>query len=204
MKKQLYIASQNAHKVSEIKSIISPFDFDVFGLDTVGHYLAPEETGSTFVDNALIKAKSLKKHLEHMGLTQTYVLADDSGLCCDDLNGAPGIYSARFAGENATDQMNNAQLILSFASVKNPTYKAHFECALALIEPDGKTECFQAHCEGKIILEPRGRNGFGYDSHLWIEHLQKTFAELAPDVKNIHSHRGQALQKLIEHISKHL
>ncbi len=200
MSKTLYIASGNAHKVSELQNVFRDFGFRVLGLKDISNYLSPEETENSFQGNALLKAQSLQNHFRAQQQDIPYILADDSGLACDDLDGAPGIYSARFAGPNATDSQNNAKLIATLKALPAPTLQAKYICALAWLLPSGSPVVFEASCPGKIIFEPRGQNGFGYDPHMWIESLQKTFAELSAAEKNQISHRGLALQKLRKHL----
>lgn len=200
MSKTLYIASGNDHKVSELQSVFKGFGFAVLGLKNIPNYLSPEETENSFQGNALLKARSLQNFFRAQQQPIPYILADDSGLACDDLQGAPGIHSARFAGPGATDSQNNTKLIATLKALPAPTLKAQYICALAWLPPSVSPLVFEASCAGKIIFEARGQNGFGYDPHMWIESLQKTFAELNEREKIKISHRGLALQKLCQHL----
>lgn len=204
MSKTLYIASGNTHKVSELQDALQNFGFEVLGLKSLPEYILPEETENTFAGNAILKAKSLQQYFREQMQPIPYILADDSGLACDDLNGAPGIYSARFAGASATDSENNTKLITTLKALSNPSRQAHYVCALAWLAPDVAPLVFEARCEGQIVFEPKGQNGFGYDPHMWIPSLQKTFAELSANEKIKISHRGLALQKLYNHLQKNL
>ena len=204
MSKTLYIASGNAHKVGELQNTFKDFGFEVFGLSDLTNYVSPEETEITFAGNAILKAQSLQNFFRQHQIAIPYILADDSGLVCEDLNGAPGIYSARFAGPDATDSENNTKLITTLKALPNPTLQVQYICSLAWLPPSGPVVVFEANCKGKIIFEPKGEKGFGYDPHMWIESLQKTFAELTPAEKNQISHRGLALLKLIQHLQNEL
>lgn len=195
----LYLATTNKHKTREIAHRLKPLNIDVRDLNVGALREAPEENGKTFLDNARLKALALKNllsqshNLKYEGIA---ILADDSGLVCDDLKGAPGIYSARFAGENVTDAQNNAKLVNEMNAVTHATRRARYVCALFLILPNGRHYDIVETCEGLIVLEPQGKAGFGYDPHFYIESHQKTMAELSLDVKNQISHRGKALARL--------
>lgn len=191
--KTLYIASNNKHKIRELEQMLSGKGFVVKGLQEFPDYKSPEETGKNFMENAHIKALALRKKIKAKNI---FIIADDSGLECEDLEGAPGIYSARFAGENATDEQNNKKLIEKLKTITHLTRAARYVCALALITPDGKQHEIQETCEGLITFEPKGKNGFGYDPYFYLPEHNKTMAELDPEQKNKISHRGKALQKL--------
>ena len=150
----------------------------------------PEETGSTFAENAALKARSLAKQ------TGEWSLADDSGLCVEALGGAPGVRSARYAGEGAGDAANNAALLDALKDVPDAGRGARFVCALALSSPRGEVEFFEGTCEGTILRAPRGGGGFGYDPLFFDPVLQRTFAEASPARKLSRSHRGKALEAL--------
>ncbi|HLD45549.1 MAG TPA: RdgB/HAM1 family non-canonical purine NTP pyrophosphatase [bacterium] len=199
--KTLYIASKNAHKVREIAQMLQHLALTVKSLITFPDYISPEETGASFIENARIKALSLKTYLEQRQITAC-VLADDSGLSCDGLGGLPGVASARFAGPQAHDTENNEKLVLAFST--NPTLNrsAYYTCALVLLLPDGTQKEIEEHCCGEIQTQAKGKNGFGYDPYFFIKDYQLTMAELAPDEKNRISHRGKALRKLLEHLSQ--
>lgn len=198
---KLFVASQNTHKVQEIQETLSAFDldFEVKSLKEFPDYQAPEETGETFVENARIKAEALKNYLSSHEETQDWmVLADDSGLECEDLNGEPGVYSARFAGPNATDADNNQKLVECFQNQTHATRAAQYVCCLVVMKPTGEELHLQEVCQGHIVLEPKGKNGFGYDPYFYLEELDKTMAELLPQEKNKISHRGKALLSLVK------
>lgn len=202
----LYLATTNKHKTREIAHRLKSLNIDVRDVIKLVGYQAPKETGKTFLDNARLKALALREFLlkthdvKYEGIA---ILADDSGLVCDDLKGAPGIYSARFAGESATDVQNNAKLVSEMQAVIHPTRRARYVCALFLILPDGRHYDIVEICEGLIVMEPQGKEGFGYDPHFYVESHQKTMAELPLDVKNQVSHRGKALQRLERVLQNH-
>lgn len=196
--KTVFIASGNNHKVSEIQSLLHTLNFKVFGLKDLDSYVAPEETGSTFLENAFIKAKALQDYFLKQNKPLPYILADDSGIICEDLDNAPGIYSARFAGPNATDADNNKKLIAELQKLENPTLQAHYVCALVWLTPENQKIELEETCHGKIVFEPKGENGFGYDPYFYLESLQKTMAEISSEQKNSISHRAKALQSLLQ------
>ena len=132
-----------------------------------------------------------------------FILADDSGLECEDLEGAPGVYSARFAGENATDAQNNQKLIEKLRVITHLTRAARYVCALVVITPDGKQHEIEETCEGLITFEPKGKNGFGYDPYFYLPEYNQTMAELDPQEKNKVSHRGKALKKLLKMLGEY-
>jgi XTP/dITP diphosphohydrolase len=154
------------------------------------------EDGATYLENALKKAEIISR------FTGETVLADDSGLQVDILGGEPGIYSARYAGEGATDEENNRKLLDRLKDISGEKRTASFFCALVLYHPDGHYEAFEARWQGRIIDERRGTNGFGYDPIFLSPELNKTAAELPPEIKNTVSHRGQAFAKLKSHLSQ--
>ncbi|MBF0104743.1 MAG: non-canonical purine NTP pyrophosphatase, partial [Deltaproteobacteria bacterium] len=156
----------------------------------------------TFIENARIKAVSLKNYLLNkqpsgVAMDETYIVADDSGLECEDLDGQPGVQSARFAGEHATDAENNAKLVSMFAVTTHLTRAAQYVCALVLLFPDGSSKEIIETCQGFITLSPQGDGGFGYDPHFYLDRYNKTMAELPLDEKNKISHRGKAIRKLV-------
>ena len=186
----LIIASNNEHKIAEIKEILSD-DFDeIISMAEAGVFDDIEETGATFEENALIKAKFVS---EKVGCA---VLADDSGLEVDALNGAPGVYSARYCGHHGDDEANNDKLLIEMEGVTDR--RAQFTCAVALVRPDEEDIIAQAHCPGEILHERRGTGGFGYDPLFYMDYLGKTMAELDAETKNKISHRYRALCALKE------
>lgn len=189
--KKLVIASNNPGKLREIHRILEPLGLEVLP-QSAFNIPEAEEPHCTFIENCLAKARHAA---EHSGLP---ALADDSGICVDALNGAPGVYSARFAGEPKSDQRNNEKLV---ALLKNePNRRAHYYCVIVLVRHphDPEPLIAEGRWEGEIIDEPRGSGGFGYDPHFLIPELGKTGAELPMDVKNRISHRGKALAALVE------
>ncbi len=192
MEKTLLLASHNAKKAAELKSILEPLGFALRTLADVPGAPEPEETGATFEENALIKA--LAAH-EYTGLP---CLADDSGLAVDALEGAPGVYSARFAGENANDAANNALLLEKLSGLPEKQRTARFVSVIALALPEREPLLFRGECEGFILDEPRGEGGFGYDPVFFSRDLGKSFAEASGAEKNRISHRGRALAGLME------
>jgi XTP/dITP diphosphohydrolase len=189
--KSIVLASGNKGKKKEIEELLEPFGTRVVTQTELGITEA-EEPYETFFENALAKAR-------HAAFaTRLPALADDSGICVDALGGAPGVHSARFAGEPRSDERNNQKLLQELAHHQNR--KAHYVCVLVLVRGPGDTEPLVAQAEwhGEIAHAPRGTNGFGYDPYFLVPGLGKTAAELAPEVKNRLSHRGQALAKLLE------
>lgn len=186
---KLVVATGNKGKLREIREILT--DTEVLGLSDVGIDCDVEETGATFAENAYIKAEAISR------MTSFAVLADDSGLEVDALDGSPGVYSARFAGENATDDDNVEKLLSLLSHLPEEKRTARFACAMCLIFPDGrKIETFGESCPGIILDEKRGENGFGYDPVFYAPEYKKTFSEMTMEEKNKVSHRKAALVAL--------
>lgn len=192
---QLVLATTNLHKLREFKEMFKSLPkIELFSLVQFPDYVPPEETGATFTENAILKAVHAAHHLRH------WVLADDSGLCVPALGGAPGIFSRRYAGENATDQENRQKLLEAMQHLKEDERYAHYTCALSLASPEGLKKSAEGICEGRILPSARGRNGFGYDP-LFLKHdYDKTFAELDESLKNRISHRRKAFERLIVYL----
>ena len=189
--KQLVLASANQHKLKEIQAILKDFGFELITMDEAGYGDEPiEENGSTFEDNSMIKAQAVLNKLGIMSL------ADDSGLEVDYLDGAPGVYSARFAGEPKSDAKNNEKLLTLLKGVPDDKRTARFVTVLTLLFENGDSLVARGTVEGVIGYEPKGSNGFGYDPLFYVPKLGKTFAELSEEEKNDNSHRGNALQIL--------
>lgn len=186
---KLLIASNNAHKIAEIKAIVGGYFDEVLSLREAGVEAEVEETGTTFAENARIKAEAILK------LTGCAALADDSGLMVDALNGAPGVYSARYAGVHGDDAANNRKMIDQLREVAAPR-RAQFVSAIALARPGLPLVVSTGICRGEITFAPRGEGGFGYDPYFVPEGMSKTFAELSGDIKNAISHRARALEAL--------
>ncbi len=191
-KKQVVIASNNAHKVEEIKTALSFDGWEFMTMSEAGISSSPEETGTTFEENARIKARAVYE------LTHTAVLADDSGLAVDALDGAPGVYSSRYSGVEGDDAANNAKLLKELADVEPEARTARFVCVLVFIDDDGTETVSKGFIEGRIGYEEKGSEGFGYDPLFLPEHFDFicTLAEVSQDEKNSISHRGNALREL--------
>lgn len=185
------IASNNAHKVREIRQILGAYFSSMDTLKDAGVDIDVDETGETFEENAVLKAETI---LNATGYDAA--LADDSGLVVDALNGAPGVYSARFAGEGHNDQDNNAKLMREMQNVPDEQRTCRFVSAIALARRGLPTITVRGACEGVVLHEARGENGFGYDPYFWYAPFEKSFAELSADEKNSVSHRKRALEKL--------
>lgn len=196
--KDIVLASSNRGKVREINQLLSGLDLQVrqqgeFGVTDV------EETGLTFVENAILKARNASSH------TGLPAIADDSGLEVDILNGAPGIYSARYAGSGASDQANLEKLLETLKEVPEAQRSARFQCLLVFLRhaADPTPLICQGTWEGHILFAPRGKHGFGYDPVFYVPTHDCSSAELPPEVKNSLSHRGQALRKLVAALQQH-
>lgn len=186
---KIVFASGNQGKVNEVKAMLAGTGIELVSLS--GYANVPEivEDGISFEENALKKARIISE------FTGETVLADDSGLVVDVLNGEPGIYSSRYAGEKATDVENNEKLLAKLKNIPAEKRTAFFLCVLVLYRKDGTFDFFEGKWQGRIIDEKRGSNGFGYDPIFWIPELKMTAAELPSDIKNKVSHRGQAVAK---------
>ena len=192
MLSMLVIATTNQNKLREFKEILKDLDIEVRSLADFGPIPPVIEDGATFDDNAYKKALHTAKVL---GLP---AIADDSGLVVEALDGAPGVYSARYSGENASDDDNVTKLLKELKGVDNR--KAYFQCVLSIAVPSGPALTYEGRCDGVIIDERRGDNGFGYDPVFYFEEFDKTFAELSMDEKNTVSHRGKALAQVKEEL----
>lgn len=186
--KKIVAATGNKGKLKEFREILK--DYEIISMKDLGIDADVEENGKTFKENAYIKASEIAK------LTDFPVLADDSGLCVDFLGGAPGVYTARYAGENATDEENINKLLEALKEADSPLRTARFTSVICIVFPDGTSVYGEGACEGKITFAPKGENGFGYDPVFYTEKFGKTFAELTPDEKNAISHRRHALDDI--------
>lgn len=187
--KEIVVATSNKNKLKEMNSILKDLDYKIYSLkDLELDNIEIIENGKTFEHNSLIKAKRIAKE------TNMIVIADDSGLEVDALGGRPGIYSARYAGENATDEDNRKKLLEELKDVPEGERGAKFVSAIAVVFPDGKLFTVRGTCEGRIGFEEVGENGFGYDSLFIESEYNKTFAEMSDDMKNTISHRAKALR----------
>ena len=190
--KTLVVASGNAHKLREIAEIFN--DYQVISQKQAGFDADVEETGKTFIDNALIKARAASQALGKP------VVADDSGLCVEALGGAPGVYSARYSGEHGNDKANRELLLKNMQDEENR--RAYFVCAMALVFPDGKELTVEGRTNGNILHKETGEGGFGYDSLFLSDDLKKSFGVATAEEKNGVSHRFRALQALREKIEE--
>jgi XTP/dITP diphosphohydrolase len=192
----LVIATGNLGKLREFRSLLAGLPFELTSSAEL-ELPSPEETGGTFRANALLKARHAAN------LSGSAAVADDSGLEVDALNGAPGIYSARYAGAEADDAANNAKLMRALAGLSHEARRARYRCALVFVENavDAAPLIAEADWEGFILDAPRGGGGFGYDPYFWLPDLNKTAAELEPVEKNRLSHRGKALRALREQLA---
>ncbi|MBR3537266.1 MAG: XTP/dITP diphosphatase [Oscillospiraceae bacterium] len=184
---KVILASNNKHKLEEIKKILTPLGYEVVSQAEAGVDIDVEETGTTFEENAALKAQAV------YDLTKTAVISDDSGLEVDYLNGAPGVYSHRYAGENATDADRCAKLLSELNGVETEKRTARFVCVLCFIDDKGEKLVIRGTVEGIIGAEPKGENGFGYDPVFMYG--DRSFAELSAEEKNSVSHRADALKK---------
>lgn len=195
--KNLIIASNNNDKIREIKEILKKYKLNIISQSEAGVHIEVEEDGKTFMENAYKKAYEIWKLKK-----DSLVIADDSGLMVDILDGAPGIYSARFAGEHGNSEKNNAKLLKLLEDVPFEKRKAKFVCAIVLIINNKNVIKTQGEVNGYIAEEARGKDGFGYDPLFYVPKYNKTFGEITANYKNAMSHRAIALKKLSEEISK--
>jgi XTP/dITP diphosphohydrolase len=190
----LVIATRNPGKTSEIREMLKDFPITIKNLNDFGPIPEVVEDGATFDENAYKKSSFTARVLGYPAL------ADDSGLCVDALNGAPGVLSARYAGENAADKENNDKLLGELNGIS--ARKAAFECVISLAVPNGAALTYDGRCEGIIADKPAGNNGFGYDPIFYYPPLGKTFAQMTPEEKNKASHRGKALAEMRKEFDK--
>ena len=190
---KIFLATGNKHKIKEIEKIFKMDNVEILSINDGIEIPEVEEDGTTFEEN------SKKKALEIAKFTNMITIADDSGLCVDALGGAPGVYSARYAGEHGNDLDNNKKLVKELQGIENR--KARFVCVITLAKPTGETYSFRGEVEGDIIDVPQGTEGFGYDPHFFMKEYGKTLAEI-PEIKNKISHRARALEKLKENLDE--
>jgi len=190
----LVLATKNEGKIREFKDLLAGFEIQIKSLRDFGPIPAIVEDGKTFDENAYKKALMTAKYLGFPAL------ADDSGLVVDALGGAPGVHSARYAGEEASDEANNLKLLRAMAGVENRN--AHFECVISIAVPWGPALTYEGFCEGEIAHTMIGENGFGYDPIFYYPPLKKTFAEMTGEEKNRVSHRGRAMAEMREEFEK--
>ena len=194
---KVVLASKNAHKLVEIKQITDQFGFDLVLQSELGVDIDVEETGTTFEENSLLKARAV---MEATGLP---ALADDSGIAVDALNGEPGVYSARYGFDDTLDDRGRMMLLLKNTEhVPDGQRQAKFVCVISFITPDGKIIQARGEIHGELTRAPKGENGFGYDPIFYYPPLGMTTAELSPEVKNSVSHRGNALKIFYEKLKE--
>lgn len=186
---KLIIASNNQHKLVEIKAILGGIFQEILSMKEAGIEHETVEDGQSFMENAVKKAREIAQ------LTGCCALADDSGICVDALDGAPGIYSARFCGHHGDDEANNRLLMEKLQGAEDRS--AHYSCAIALVRPDGSCVSAEGYMHGIIATEPAGENGFGYDPLFYLPQYGLTAAQISSEEKNRISHRAQALNKLL-------
>lgn len=192
---KVVLATRNMGKVKEIKQILRGLDLDILTLNDFPEVPSIIEDGKTFKENAVKKARFVAEHLNMPSI------ADDSGLEVNAFNKRPGILSARYAGENATDEDNNRKLLKELNDIPPEKREACYRCVVALVFPSGEEETAEGSCNGFIALEPKGAGGFGYDPLFYIPEYGMTMAELPPEIKNRISHRGKAFAKLKEKLT---
>lgn len=207
MGQRIIFATGNAGKMREIREILADMDMEVLSMKEAGVEADIVENGSTFEENAVIKAKTAAGMLEeHLGNRQdaVIVLADDSGLEIDALNKEPGIYSARYMGEDTPYSVKSANLIARLAGVPDEKRTARFVCAIAAVMPNGEIITTQGVIEGRIGYEEKGNNGFGYDPIFYVPEYGRTTAQLTEEEKNRISHRGKALEAMKDELKKRI
>ena len=200
MSVQLVLATRNAKKLAELDRLLAGagLDVQILGSDAFSELPEIEETGSTFAENSLIKARAVSTH------TGLIAIADDSGLCVDALDGQPGIYSARWAGQGATDESNLDLVLEQIREVEPARRTAHFACAAALVLPSGEEYVVQGQVNGVLLTQRRGVGGFGYDPIFLPDGFDITTAEMTSEQKDAISHRGQAMRALVLVIQEHV
>jgi XTP/dITP diphosphohydrolase len=196
--KTVLIGTTNQGKVKDFKQLLETEGLQVISLRDLDDAIEVEETGTTFAENAILKAETLSRHYNKI------VIADDSGLEIEALNGRPGVYSARYAGEHKSDEDNIKKVLAEMEGVPFHDRKAAFVCVLALAIPGKETKIFEGKCNGYITEQPKGTNGFGYDPIFYVPEKEKTMAELSLEEKNELSHRKKAIDKLIKYWNEHL
>ncbi|MEW4531042.1 XTP/dITP diphosphatase [Maioricimonas sp. JC845] len=193
----IVLASRNAKKLGELRELLAPGGLNVVSVGDFPDVPEVVEDGTTFAENAAKKATQTARYL------QQWALGEDSGLMVDALDGAPGIYSARYSGPDATDERNNQKLIEALSGVPPHKRGAGYVCSIAVADPQGEVQLtVEQRCRGRISEEPRGTNGFGYDPYFLIPEYHRTFGELSPVVKRQLSHRGRALRQLVPALTK--
>lgn len=188
--KEIIIATKNKGKAKDFEALLEPMGYKVLTLHDVAPHMDVEETGVTFEENAILKAETIAAEL------QATVIADDSGLEIDALGGEPGVYSARYSGEQKNDDSNMDKVLQKLVQVPVDEKTARFRCVLALASPGKETVIFEGVCEGLILDEKKGDHGFGYDPIFYVPSHDKTMAQMKPEEKASISHRGNAIREL--------
>ncbi|MDD6604481.1 MAG: XTP/dITP diphosphatase [Oscillospiraceae bacterium] len=196
MSEKFVLATHNPGKLKEMGAILAQFGVEVVSPRDLGLTVDVEETGTTFAENAMLKAKAI------CAAAKLPAIADDSGLCVDALNGGPGVYSARYGGEGLDDKGRYMLLLNSLRGQSTRT--AHFTCAIACAFPNGDTLTAEGRCDGTIAYAPMGEGGFGYDPVFFVPELKKTFGQLTAEEKSAISHRGRALESFIGKLETYL
>ena len=196
MSEKFVLATHNPGKLKEMGAILAQFGVEVVSPRDLGLTVDVEETGTTFAENAMLKAKAI------CAAAKLPAIADDSGLCVDALNGGPGVYSARYGGEGLDDKGRYMLLLNSMRG--QPTRAAHFACAIACVFPNGDELTAEGRCDGTIAFAPIGEGGFGYDPVFFVPELKKTFGQLTAEEKSAISHRGRALAVFVEKLETYL
>ncbi len=194
MPEKIILATGNRGKVKEIRDLVADLPISFLSLNDIPDPPEVLEDGATFEENALKKARETAR------ATGMPALADDSGLCVDALDGRPGVLSARYAGDDSSDESKYRRILKEMRDVPEGKRTARFVCVLALVHPDGEERIFRGVCEGRITREPRGAGGFGYDPIFLYEDSERTFAEIGREFKNQVSHRGRALAAFAEYL----
>ncbi|MGL5977757.1 MAG: RdgB/HAM1 family non-canonical purine NTP pyrophosphatase [Erysipelotrichaceae bacterium] len=190
--KQIVLATNNAHKKEEFQQILGPLGYEVKSLADIGFTKDIVEDGTSFVENAIIKVRAVSKVFKGL------IISDDSGICIAHLNGAPGITSARYMGEDTSYKLKNRAIVQLLEDASDRS--AYYECAIALLEADGEAMSFVGQMHGSIALKPQGEQGFGYDPIFVPENDTRTLAQLTGDEKNAISHRGKAIEALVAYL----
>ena len=196
MSEKFVLATHNPGKLKEMSDILARFGVEVVSPGDLGITVDVEETGTTFAENAMLKAKAI------CAAAKLPAIADDSGLCVDALNGGPGVYSARYGGEGLDDKGRYTLLLNSLRG--QTTRAAHFTCSIACAFPNGDTLTAEGRCDGTIAFAPRGEGGFGYDPVFFVPEKAKTFGQLTAEEKSTISHRGKALKSFAEKLETYL
>ena len=194
----IIIATSNQNKLKEFKALLKDYKVSLLSLKDFPQIPAVVEDGKSFYENALKKATTVAR------CTGKLTIADDSGIEVEALGGKPGVYSSRFAGEDASDEENNARLLKELQGIPPDKRGACFKCVLVIAKPEGETAFVEGECRGTIIEELRGHYGFGYDPLFLVPEYNKTFSEITPEEKNKISHRAKALQKLLKLLPNYL